>query len=106
MSLVHQVRRRAAAKAHTVRILAETGVLAPMRPDRVARIARELLRWGPTPAAGYASCAVRRPDSAAIVDERGTLTFADVHRRTNALANALNDEGIGEGDAVAVMCRN
>src|SRR5439155_15010829 len=41
-----------------------------------------------------------------LVDDRGTLTFAEVHRRTNALARALREEGISEGDGVAIMCRN
>ena len=41
-----------------------------------------------------------------IVDELGTLTFGEVHRRTNALAHALSDAGIKEGDGVGIMCRN
>jgi fatty-acyl-CoA synthase len=40
------------------------------------------------------------------VDDRGTLTFAEVDRRTNALARALAARGIGEGDGAAIMCRN
>ena len=42
----------------------------------------------------------------AIIDELGTLTFGEVHERTNALANAWLDDGLGEGDGVAIMCRN
>src|SRR5204863_2857087 len=34
------------------------------------------------------------------------FTFADVHRRSNALARALAGNGVGEGDGVAIMCRN
>src|SRR5207247_1698789 len=41
-----------------------------------------------------------------IEDEAGSLTFAAVHRRSNALAQGLAAEGVGEGDGVAVMCRN
>ena len=41
-----------------------------------------------------------------MVDELGTLTFEQIHHRTNALAHALSDAGIVEGDGVAVMCRN
>ena len=44
--------------------------------------------------------------STAIIDELGTLTFGEVHERTNALANAWLDAGLGEGDGVAIMCRN
>ena len=41
-----------------------------------------------------------------IVDELGTLTFSEVDTRTNALAHALSDAGIVEGDGVGIMCRN
>jgi fatty-acyl-CoA synthase len=93
-------------KAHVARTLLATGMLRPTRPDRALRSAAALRRWGPTPAAAYAGAAIRFPDRAAIVDDRGTLTFAEVQRRTNALADGLSKAGIGEGDGVAIMCRN
>ena len=40
------------------------------------------------------------------MDERGALTFAEVDARTNALARALREAGVGEQDGVAIMCRN
>src|SRR5437764_3989250 len=93
-------------RLHNVRTLAEAGIIRPARPDRLLRVARVLARFGPTPAAGYAACAARYPHEAALIDELGTLTFEQVHERTNALAHALSDAGIVEGDGVAVMCRN
>src|SRR5690606_38065604 len=57
-------------------------------------------------AAGYSAAAARFPRAAAITDDWGTLTFAEVHARTGALADALAREGLGEGDRVALMCRN
>jgi fatty-acyl-CoA synthase len=77
-----------------------------MRPERAVQMAATMLRWGPTPAAGYTISNVRRPDKVGIVDELGTLTFREIHERTNALANAWSDLGIGEGDGVAILCRN
>ena len=65
-----------------------------------------LKRWGATPAAAYTGSAARFPDREAIVDERGTLTFAEVQRRTNALASEMRAAGIKAGDGVAIMCRN
>ena len=41
-----------------------------------------------------------------MIDEKGPLTWGELHRRSNALARALADAGVGEGDSVAVMCRN
>jgi fatty-acyl-CoA synthase len=93
-------------RVHVARTLLETGILQPTRPDRALRSLAALRRWGPTPAAAYMGAAARYPDRAAIVDERGTLTFAEVHHRTNALARGLAAAGIGEQDGVAIMARN
>jgi acyl-CoA synthetase (AMP-forming)/AMP-acid ligase II len=91
---------------HTARTLLEAGVITPIRPDKLVRMGLALQRFGPTPAAGYTGGAIRYPDQPAVIDELGTLTFAEVHRRTNALAHSLSDAGIGEDDGVAIMCRN
>jgi acyl-CoA synthetase (AMP-forming)/AMP-acid ligase II/uncharacterized membrane protein len=89
-----------------VKILAEAGVIRPMRPDRVVKVLQTLARWGRSPAAGTISLANRFPDETAIVDELGTLSYCELHERSNALAHSLSDAGILEGDGVAVMCRN
>src|SRR5438876_4129041 len=93
-------------RLHTVKTLVDTGIVRPVRPDKLVRIGLALHRFGPTPAAGYTGAAIRHPDDVAIVDELGTLTFDEVHQRTNALAHAFSDAGILEGDGVAIMCRN
>jgi acyl-CoA synthetase (AMP-forming)/AMP-acid ligase II len=41
-----------------------------------------------------------------IVDELGTLTFTEVHSRSNRLARALAKQGVREGDGIALMARN
>jgi fatty-acyl-CoA synthase len=86
--------------------LTQIGLLRPLRPDQVVGMVAALRRWGMTPAAGYAAAAVRFPRAAAVIDEAGTLSFAEVHRRTTALANGLAESGIGEGDNVGILCRN
>jgi fatty-acyl-CoA synthase len=88
------------------RTLLSTGIVSFDRPDRAARAGLAFLRWGATPAAGYAAAAARFPNEPAVIDELGTLTFSEVHRRSNALASALADRGVVEGDGVAIMCRN
>jgi len=93
-------------KLNTAATLARVGVLRPHRPDRLVRTGLALLRWGPTPAAGYMASTARFPDEVAIIDDSGTLTFREVHERSNALAHALAAWGIGVGDGVAIMCRN
>jgi acyl-CoA synthetase (AMP-forming)/AMP-acid ligase II len=89
-----------------VKVLAEAGVIRPMRPDRVVKVLQTLARWGRSPAAGTISLANRFPDETAIIDELGTLTYRDLHERSNGLAHAFSDAGILEGDGVGVMCRN
>jgi acyl-CoA synthetase (AMP-forming)/AMP-acid ligase II len=93
-------------KAWVAYTLTNAGIIRPTRPDKLARIALTLNRWGPTPAAGYTAAAIRFPQETAIIDELGTLTFEEVHRRTNALANAFLDHGVEPGDGVAILCRN
>jgi acyl-CoA synthetase (AMP-forming)/AMP-acid ligase II len=93
-------------RLYTAKTLVEAGVLRPTRPDKLLRVGIALQKWGPTPAAGYTASTIRYPDEIAIVDELGTLTFREVHERTNALAHSLSDAGILEGDGVAIMCRN
>jgi acyl-CoA synthetase (AMP-forming)/AMP-acid ligase II len=102
----HPLLDSASRKFATAKTLVERGVFRPVRPDRLVRTGLALHRWGPTAAAGYETSAIRYPDQVAIVDELGSLTFPEVHRRTNGLAHALADRGIGEGDNVAILCRN
>jgi acyl-CoA synthetase (AMP-forming)/AMP-acid ligase II len=89
-----------------LRALVGAGVIAPVRPDKAALVVRELVRWGASPAAGIARGAILRGDEPAIEDEAGTMTWAELHRRSNALARGLHEAGIREGDGVAIMCRN
>ena len=92
--------------AFNLTTLVEAGVIHPVRPDKLARMVLEFHRWGASPTAGIATSAIEFPDEPAIVDEAGSVSFADVHGRSNALARALRDFGIEEGDGVAIMCRN
>ena len=89
-----------------LKVLTAAGVIRPYSPQALARIATTLRRWGRGPAGGFATAALRSPHRPAIVDELGTLTFREIHHRTNALAHALRELGVRERDSVAVMCRN
>jgi acyl-CoA synthetase (AMP-forming)/AMP-acid ligase II/uncharacterized protein YndB with AHSA1/START domain len=99
-----------AAKSQTSLSVAKTlmkaGVANPGRPDRMLRQLNVLSRWGATVAGGYRANAVRFPHELAVVDERGELTFAELDRRTNRLANGLAEYGVRQGRRVALMCRN
>ncbi|HET7067041.1 MAG TPA: AMP-binding protein [Nocardioides sp.] len=101
---------RAQSLAGTVgtpaRVLGGCGVLRPLSPVVLARIGRALKEWGTGPAGGFTAMALRDPGRTGLVDELGSLTFGELHHRSNALARALRERGVGEGACVAVMCRN
>ena len=88
------------------RVSGRAGLLRPPRPDRAWSLGRALQYWGSTLAGAFAANAARYPDRLAVVDERGGLTYTELHRRTNAQANALRARGVGAGAKIGVLCRN
>src|SRR4051794_29613079 len=94
------------SKLYTFYALTRAGFVRPERPDTLARLIQILVRWGATPAAAAAASATQYPNETAIEDELGSLTFRELHRRSNALAAALQDRGVVEGDAIAILARN
>ena len=93
-------------QARVLKTLVDAGLIAPIRPDRLMRVGRSLARWGTTSAGAIAVAAARVPDRPMIVDELGTLSYAELNRRANALASALAARGVRPGDGVAIMVRN
>ncbi len=92
--------------AFTVKVLAEAGVIGAVRPDKLFRMGVTFKRWGTTPATGIALAAIHHPDRVFIEDESGSLTFAEVHSRTNALARSWSNAGVTSEHGVGIMCRN
>jgi fatty-acyl-CoA synthase len=93
-------------QVYSAQVLLGTGAFAPVRPDKIARAVWQLRRWSNTPAGAVAVGTITHPDQEMVIDELGSLTFAEVDRRTNALARALAEGGVGPSTNVAVMCRN
>ncbi|MDP9133838.1 MAG: AMP-binding protein, partial [Actinomycetota bacterium] len=100
------VREALLHKLGGVKVLADAGIVRPVRPDKLVGVVKTLKQWGRGPASGYITSALLCPERTAIVDERGSLTFGELARRTNALANSLAAAGVREGDGVGIMCRN
>ncbi|ONI85759.1 acyl-CoA synthetase [Saccharothrix sp. ALI-22-I] len=86
--------------------LVRAGVVRPMGPGRLRGVLDAYLRWDLTVAFGFATGAARHPDRPAIIDDAGTLTYAQVDERTTRLAHGLHDLGARAGSKVAVLCRN
>jgi acyl-CoA synthetase (AMP-forming)/AMP-acid ligase II len=105
-SIASAVRQSVSDSIFEVKVLHESGVVGLVRPDVGARVATTFLRWGASPATGIATAAIEYPHETALIDERGSLSFERLHRRSNALAHAFAEMGIGYGDGIGVMCRN
>ena len=83
--------------------MVRAGVIAPLRPDKYLRIMAAAQREGLSVTSGFAMSAQRSPDGVALVDEIGALTYAQIDRRADALAAALQETG---AQTVGIMCRN
>ena len=90
-----------------LRTIAGTGLMRPVRPDRVVRASLASTRFGATPASVAAAAAALYGDRPAIIDELGTLTFSELDLQSRALAAAMHGHfDLGCGARVAIMCRN
>src|ERR1044072_5614560 len=105
-SITEAALRAISDKAFEVKALHDARVVGLLRADPGARTGATFVRWGAAPALGSAVAAIKHPDDVAIIDEKGSLTFDQVQRRSNALARAFQEMGIGYGDGGGVMCRN
>ncbi|MFP5388221.1 MAG: AMP-binding protein, partial [Thermoleophilia bacterium] len=105
-SITASARQSVSDSAFEAKVLHDAGILGLVRPDKAAKVATTFLRWGASPATGVATAAHKYPHETMLIDERGSLSFERVHRRTNALAHAFAAMGIGHGDGVGIMCRN
>ena len=86
-----------------VRAMGQAGLLKP----KVALTATQALKtWGPTLAAGYVASAKRSPSAIGIIDDEGSLTFAEIDDLSNRLAIVLAGRKIGPQSPVGVLCRN
>ncbi len=85
--------------------MVQSGVIAPLRPDKYLRIMAAAQREGLSVTSGFAMSAQRCPNRAALIDELGTLTFAEIDQRSDALAAGLQKLD-GGADTIGIMCRN
>ena len=89
-----------------LRGLVRSGVVGPVPISRWPRLLEEVRHpFGLSTLCSLA--AGRDPEGVALIDERGSLTFGELEKRTERLARALQSKfRIGHRGALAVMCRN
>jgi fatty-acyl-CoA synthase len=97
--------RRLPTEAQALMTIVQSGMVGPERADRVVAMVRTLERYGPLGGA-ISVAAIRNGDRPAIIDERGSVTYTEMDRRSNAIANALRARGAHKEIGVGVLCRN
>jgi fatty-acyl-CoA synthase len=88
------------------RVLVGSRMITLMRPDRYLGMVKVLRTQGTHATSGFALAAVRAPLGIGIVDERGSLTWAEVQERAGALGAGLVDALGGPVESVAILARN
>ena len=84
-----------------------SGAVRPIRPDRLARAALARRRYGLTPAYAIAAGAELNPQHDAVIDEQGSVTFAELNERSRTQAAALQGHlDLDDRKRVALMARN
>lgn len=97
---------RVGTVAQRVTVLGRAGILDPLPPSVLRCLGAVVKEWGIGPAGGFAAMALRAPDRACVIDDVGTTTWAQMHRRGNAVARGLAGVGVGPRGRVGILCRN
>jgi len=96
---------RASVELRALGAVARAGIIPLEAPGKTLGAMRALSRYGAIGGA-IAAAAVRNPGRPALVDELGALTYGELDRRSNALANAWRRRGAGAGTGIGILCRN
>ncbi|UGT39792.1 acyl-CoA synthetase [Nocardia yamanashiensis] len=105
LGLLRTLGERAYIEVESARLCMDTGLVRMESPLPLLSAATSMLRYG-TIAAGLGLSAARYPDRTALIDELGSLTFAELEERSNRLANAWRERGLKPREGVAILARN
>jgi fatty-acyl-CoA synthase len=96
---------RAGDEAYFAALCVRSGMVGLDPPHRVAQMLLGLERYGLLGGAATAG-AIRHGDRAAVIDERGELSYEELDEHSNAIANAWRGKGLEPGEGVAILARN
>ncbi|MGW5310242.1 AMP-binding protein [Nocardia thailandica] len=88
-----------------VRVLHRRGAIDLRHPAELVRTARDAASSGPVVAA-LAHGARTAPEATALVDDRGALTFTQLDRLANAVADTLVARGVTRETVLGALCRD
>ncbi|WP_330183483.1 acyl-CoA synthetase [Nocardia sp. NBC_01503] len=105
LGLIRSVGERAYLELESARLFLDAGLARIESPTVLLSAATAMLRYG-TIAAGLRLSAARYGGRTALIDELGSLTFAELEDRSNRLANAWRARGLKPREGVAILARN
>src|SRR6478609_8730132 len=85
--MLEELGKQALRHARMVKVMATSGVIRPYNPVTLYGVGKTIFDWGIGFAGGMGALAIRSPQDVGLID-------------------GLGDLGVGEGDSVAVLCRN
>jgi fatty-acyl-CoA synthase len=97
--------RNLTVELRALRAVTRAGMLGFAAPGDMRRLLQAMKRYGPVGGA-IAAAAIRHGDRVGIIDDEGSVTFAELDARSTALGDALLRRGVPEGATVGVLCRN
>nr|WP_067696115.1 acyl-CoA synthetase [Nocardia jejuensis] len=105
LGVIRTVGDRAYTEMESARLVVEAGLARLESPAALLAAGTAMLRYG-TLSAGLRLSSARYPDRTAVIDELGTLTFAELEERSNRLANSWRERGLKPREGVAILARN
>ena len=106
---MHVLRRLSIAlveQLQVAKVLFGSRMITLMRPDKYLGMAKVLRTQGTHATSGFALAAVRAPSGIGVMDERGSLTWAEIQQRAAALGAGLVAAHDGPVESVAILARN
>ncbi|MGC9220315.1 MAG: AMP-binding protein, partial [Solirubrobacteraceae bacterium] len=92
-------------EAHYAYYCLRSGMIGVGGPVTMGRVARAFWEYGMLGGV-ISATAARFPARTALIDDRGSLTYAELDREVNAIANAWRALGVEAGTGLAIMTRN
>jgi hypothetical protein len=80
-------------EAYFVALCARSGLVGPEWPHRIAQVLLAFDRFGMLGGA-ISTAAIRHGSRIGLIDERGSLSYRELDRRSNAVANAWRERGL------------
>jgi fatty-acyl-CoA synthase len=97
--------RRGVVEARALSYVKRAGMIGADPPARALAVFRAIDRLGQIGGA-IAVAAIKHGERTGLIDELGSLTFAELNARSDALAVGLRARGVREGTGVGILCRN